>query len=183
MSVLGADADDAIPYRQIELALMASGAPWVILRPNWFADNFHTFWKAGLDQGVIAVPAGEGKSSFIDARDIAESAAVVLASHRFDGQAFDLTGPEALSYEQAAEVLSRVLGRPVRYEALEDAGFIAMLTSAGVPADYAGFLAGIFHPVREGWTARVSDGVETLTGHAPRSLETYARDKAGQLKA
>jgi len=42
-SVFGVDADDSIPYRQVEIALEKSGTPYVILRPNWFSDNFHTF--------------------------------------------------------------------------------------------------------------------------------------------
>lgn len=182
-SVFGVDADDSIPYRQVEIALEKSGTPYVILRPNWFADNFHTYWKAGIDHRAIAIPAGEGKSSFVDARDIAESAAAALTSSTFDGKAFNLTGPEALGYAEAAEILSAIVGKPIAYQAIDDATFVDILTGAGVPADYANFLASIFHPVREGWTAAVSDAVETLTGHAPRSVATYARDHAAALKA
>ena len=182
-TAFGVDADESIPFRQVERALEASGLPFVILRPNWFADNFHTYWKAGIDHGIIAVPAADGKTSFIDARDIAASAAAALTSDRFDGQAFNLTGPEALSYAEAAAILSKTVGRPIAYQSVEDAAFIAMLTGAGVPADYAGFLTSIFHPVREGWTASVTDAVETLTGHQPRSLESYARDNADRLAA
>ena len=175
-SVLGVDADDSIPYRQVEIALEKSGTPYVILRPNWFADNFHTFWKAGIDHGRIAVPAGEGKSSFIDARDIADSAAGALTSDEFNGLAFNLTGPEALGYADAAALLSHVTGKRIAYQAIDDAEFVNILTGSGVPEDYAEFLASIFHPVREGWTAAVTSDVETLTGKRPRSLETYARD-------
>ncbi len=182
-SVLGVDADDRIPYRQVELALERSGTPFVILRPNWFADNFHTYWKAGIEQqGRIAVPAGQGRSSFIDVRDIAASAAAALRSTRFDGQAFNLTGPEALGYAEAAALLGEVLGRPLRYEALDDARFVAELVAAGVPADYAGFLAAIFQPVREGWTAAVSDAVERLAGRPALSLRRYVQDHAADFR-
>lgn len=177
-SVLGADADDSIPYRQVELFLERSGTPYVILRPNWFTDNFQIFWLDGIRHGVIAVPAGEGRSSFIDVRDIASSAVAALTSSKFDGQAFNLTGPEALSYAEAAAILSKASGRPIDYKASTDADFIAMLTNAGVPKAYAEFLAAIFHPVREGWTAAVSSAVQTLTGKAPRSVEAYAKEKA-----
>lgn len=182
-SVIGVDADDSIPYRQVEIALEKSGLPYVILRPNWFSDNFHTYWKAGIDHGTIAVPAAEGKSSFVDARDIAESAAAALTSDRFDGQAFNLTGPAALSYGEAAEILSGVVGRPIAYAPIDDDAFIGLLTGAGVDAGYAGFLAAIFHPVREGWTAPVTGDVERLTGHKPRSVEAYAQDNATALAA
>ncbi|WP_330082690.1 SDR family oxidoreductase [Methylocystis iwaonis] len=182
-SAFGVDADDSIPYRQVEIALEKSGARYVILRPNWFADNFHTFWKAGIDQGQIALPAGDGKSSFIDARDIAACAAAALTSGDFDGKAFNLTGPEALSYAQAAEILSQVVGKPIAYRPVDDEAFVGMLTGAGAPPDYAAFLASIFYPVREGWTAVVTADVETLTGAPPRSLRTYAQDHARELSA
>ena len=182
LSVFGVDADDSIPYRQVELKIIASGAPYVILRPNWFADNFHTYWKAGIEHGQIAVPAGEGKSSFIDVRDIADSAASALTSTAFDNKAFNLTGPKALSYGEAAAIISQAIGKPVGYSAVSDDVFIGILTGAGVPKDYAAFLASIFYPVREGWTSAVTGDVETLTGHAPRSLETYVADHVAALK-
>ncbi|HZH09461.1 MAG TPA: SDR family oxidoreductase [Microvirga sp.] len=177
-SAFGVDADDSIPYRRIELFLERSGTPFVILRPNWFTDNFQIFWLEGIKHGVIAVPAGEGKSSFIDVRDIASSAAAALTSNKFDGQAFNLTGPEALSYAEAAAILSKASGRPIDYKASTDAEFITMLSNAGVPKAYAEFLAAIFHPVREGWTAAISNAVQTLTGRAPRSVAAYATEKA-----
>ncbi|MDH7800246.1 MULTISPECIES: SDR family oxidoreductase [unclassified Rhizobium] len=182
LSVFGVDADDSIPYRQIELKIIASGVPYVILRPNWFADNFHTYWKAGIEHGEIAVPAGEGKSSFIDVRDIADSAAAALTSNAFDGKAFNLTGPRAIGYSEAAAIISQAIGKLVGYSAVSDEVFIGILTGAGVPKDYASFLASIFHPVREGWTSAVTGDVETLTGHAPRSLETYVADHLDALK-
>ncbi|GLK72847.1 SDR family oxidoreductase [Ancylobacter dichloromethanicus] len=183
-TALGVDADDSIPYRQVELALIASGAPYVILRPNWFTDNFLNFWKPGIDHaGAIAVPAGEGKTSFVDARDVAAGAASALTTDRFDGQAINLTGPQALGYAEAAEILSAVIGKPVSYAPVDDDTFVGILTGAGVGADYARFLATIFHPVREGWTAGVTDAVNTLTGQEPRSVAQWAQDNADALRA
>lgn len=180
-TALGVDADESIPYRQVELALERSGTPYVILRPNWFADNFHTYWLHGVQTGTIAVPAGEGKSSFIDVRDIAASAAAALTKDQFNGKAFNLTGPEALSYDQAAVVLSQALGRTINYQALDDATFVNGLVGAGVPEDYAKFLAFLFYPVRENWTADVSGAVKELTGKEPRSLATYVQDNLAKF--
>lgn len=180
-TAIGVDADDSIPYRQVELLLERSGTPYVILRPNWFADNFHTYWLHGVQTGTIAVPAGEGKSSFIDVRDIAASAAAALTKDQFNHQAFNLTGPEALSYGEAAAILSKALGRTIHYQALDDATFVSGLTAAGVPEDYAKFLAVLFYPVRENWTAGVSTAVKTLTGQEPRSLATYVQDNLAKL--
>jgi uncharacterized protein YbjT (DUF2867 family) len=176
-TAIGVDADDNIPLRQVELLLQASGVPFVILRPNWFSDNFATYWGHDVANGTIAVPAGDGRTSFIDARDIAESAAGALTSNAFDGQAFNLTGPEALSYSEAAVVLSKAYGKTIGYRSIDDAAFIAKLSPV-VGEGYAQLLAAIFHPVREGWTAAVTDSVERLSGHAPRSLEQWARENA-----
>ncbi|WP_298607816.1 NAD(P)H-binding protein [uncultured Thiothrix sp.] len=180
-TAIGVDADESIPYRQVELALERSGTPYVILRPNWFADNFHTYWLHGVQTGTIAVPAGEGKSSFIDVRDIAASAAAALTHDQFNGKAFNLTGPQALSYGEAATVLSQSLNRTINYKALDDATFVGGLVGAGVPEDYAKFLAFLFYPVRENWTAGVSAAVKELTGKEPRSLQTYVQDNLAKL--
>lgn len=182
-SVIGVDADDSIPYRQVEIALENAGTPYVILRPNWFSDNFHTFWKQGLDHGQIALPAAEGRTSFIDARDIADSAIAALTSSAFDGKAFNLNGPEALTYAEAAQILSEVVGKPLRYTATSDEAFIEMLKSGGVPVDYAAFMASIFYPVRAGWTGAVTEDVATLTGKRPRTLKAYAQDNVAALTA
>lgn len=175
-SVLGVDADDSIPYRRIELLLQNSGVPHVILRPNWFMDNFTSFWLEGIRHNCIAIPAADGQSSLIDARDIADCAAVALTSSAFDGQALNLTGPAAVGYAEAAARISATIGREVRYNPISADAFVAMLTSAGVNADYAGFLASIFYPVTMGWTAAVTDAVTRMTGKPARTLDAYLQD-------
>lgn len=182
-TAIGVDADDSIPYRQMELLVERSGGPFVILRPNWFADNFHNYWREGVRRGAIAVPAADGATSFIDAHDIALSAAGALTSRDHDGRTFTLTGPAALSYADAAAILSRVVGRNIAYTPIDDAAFIDMLIAAQVPADYAKFLAFLFQPVRAGWTAPVTDAVQRLTGAPPRPLEIYARDNVAAFAA
>ena len=175
-TAIGVDADETIPYRQVELSLMRSGIPFVVLRPNWFADNFHTFWLQGIRGGEIAVPAGEGRTSFIDVRDVAACSAAALRSHRFDGKSFNLTGPVALTYHDAATIISKEAGRKISYTPVDDDTFIRTATASGASRDYALFLASLFFPVRQGWTAGVTEDVQTLTGKAPRSLEQYAAD-------
>ncbi|MCG5479502.1 SDR family oxidoreductase [Sinorhizobium alkalisoli] len=183
MSVIGADADEDHPYRRVELFLEKTGAQFIILRPNTFADNFHSHWLEGIRHGVIAVPAADSKTGFIDVRDVAECAAAALTTNAFSGLAFDLTGPKALSYHEAAAILSQAIGRPIVYKPVDEETFVGMLATAGVPEDYARYVAGVFRPVREGRMDRVTADVERLTGKKPRSLETYAKDNAAALSA
>ena len=175
-SVMGVEADPQNPYRQVELALEASGTRWVSLRPNWFADNFHSLWRDAVVLGELKIPAGEGASSFIDARDIAACAAAALTSDRFDGRAFTLTGPRAHTYDEAAAILSHAAGRLVTYTAVSDDDFVAMLQGAGLSEAYGRMLCTLFAAVRDGHTAPVSGAVEEMTGQPPRSLARYAAD-------
>jgi uncharacterized protein YbjT (DUF2867 family) len=183
MTAMGTELDDNAPLRQVELTLERSGAPFVILRPNWFMDNFHTSWLQPIQrEGVIPLPTGDSRTSLIDARDIGASAAAALRTDRFDGCAFTLTGPEALTYAEAAAILSKAAGREIRYIAVDDESFVKSLVGAGAPADLAHYLAVLFDFARQGATATVSTGVEELTRRAPRRLTQYAQDHASVWK-
>ena len=179
MSAMGTEFDEIGSLRQVELALEDSGVPFVILRPNWFMDNFHTYWLAPIQQqGVIPLPAADSRTSLIDARDIGASAAAALRSNEFNGRGFTLTGPEPLTYVEAAATLSKAAGREIRYVAVDDESFVSSLVDAGVPADLASDLALLFGLVRQGATAAVSQAVEQLNGRPPRTLAQYAEDHA-----
>ncbi|MEI7445002.1 MAG: NAD(P)H-binding protein [Burkholderiales bacterium] len=176
MTAMGVDADESLPFRRAERRLEASGLDWAVLRPNWFDQNFASFWLHDIAAtGSIRVPAGPAATSFVDARDIADCAAVLLSRDGTDG-AFVLTGPRALTYTQAAAVLSEAAGRPIGYVDADPAAFEAGLRAAGLPADYAGLLGALFGVVRAGHAAGVTDDVRRITSRAPRSLETYAAD-------
>ncbi|MCX6609623.1 MAG: SDR family oxidoreductase [Acidobacteria bacterium] len=178
----GVQFNEQAPLRQLELLLEKSGHRYVLLRPNWFMDNFHTFWLPAIQAaGVIPLPAGDASSAFIDARDIAASAFAALTTDSFDNQAFSLSGPEALTYTEAAAILSRAAGKTIRYQHVEDSAFIDSLVNAGVPKDYSEFLAILFSFVRQGYASTVTDGVKTLTGKAPIGLEEYAQRNASKF--
>jgi uncharacterized protein YbjT (DUF2867 family) len=177
MSAMGANADEAAPLRVAERHLEASGLAFNIIRPNWFMQNFNTFWIQGiLQQGQIFLPVGDAKGSFIDARDIAATAAALLLSDRFNGQDFDLTGPEALDHHQVAALLSEATGKRIGYTDIPPEAMREGLLAAGLPADYAEFLLVILGYFKAGYSERTTNAVETITGRAPRTVATYARD-------
>ncbi len=182
-TAMGVEADDSIPYRQLELYLAGSGTPWVVIRPNWFVDNLVNYWGGGVVNGVLRIPAGDAASSLIDTRDIAAAAAGALTSDAHNGKAFVLTGPAARTYTEATALLSDALGKTVTYTPVAGETFVTEAVSHGVPKPYAEFLAAIFVPVANGWTAVVTDDVKTLSGKGPRSLEESIADLAPRLKA
>jgi uncharacterized protein YbjT (DUF2867 family) len=108
MSAMGADAVDTSPLRRAEVALEKSGLPYNIVRPNWFMQNFNTFWIQGINEhGKILLPAGRAKASFIDTRDVADVIVRLLTSDDQNGRAFNLTGAQALDHDEVAAILSR----------------------------------------------------------------------------
>ena len=177
MTALGANAVETAPLRRAEIALEQSGVPYAIVRPNWFMQNFHTFWLHGINtQGKILLPAGKAKTSFIDARDIADVVVRLLTGDDLVNQAFDITGPEALDHDEVAAILSRVTGKTVRYQEITPEQMNQALLGAGLPADYAAFLVMILGFLAQGYSAGVNDQVEKLIGRKPRRFEQYAQE-------
>jgi uncharacterized protein YbjT (DUF2867 family) len=177
MSAMGANADENAPLRKAERHLEKSGVPYNIIRPNWFMQNFNTFWLHGIQaQGKILLPVGSAKGSFIDARDIAAVAARLLTGSDFADREFDLTGPEALDHDQVAAILSRETGRTITFQDITPEAMRQGLLGAGVPPAYAEFLVLILGYFKAGYAERTTDAVQQITGRAPGRLERYAHD-------
>ena len=177
MSAMGANADENAPLRKTERHLEASGLAWNIIRPNWFMQNFNTFWLHGIQsQGKIFLPVGSAKGSFIDARYIAAVAARLLTSDGFANQAFDLTGPQALDHDQVATILSRETGRSIGFQDITPEAMLDGLLSAGLPRPYSEFLVMILGFFKAGYSERTTEAVLQITGRAPGSFEQYAHD-------
>jgi len=177
MTAMGADADPTAPMRKLELHLEASGLTWNVIRPNWFMQNFHTFWLHGIKTAnAIQLPTGDAKGSFIDARDIAAVASVLLTTDRFDNRAFDLTGDEQLDHTQVGALLSAELGRTIRYEDITPESMRPGLLAAGLPAAYADFLLLILNYFKLGYSERITTAVQDITGKTPRRFADYARE-------
>ncbi|MCT8334629.1 NAD(P)H-binding protein [Leptospira sp. 85282-16] len=184
MTAMGVEhAPPEAPFRKTEIMLEGSGIPWNIIRPNWFMQNFHTFWIAGIKQdGKIYFPGGNANTSFIDARDIASVASVLLTSSKNDNQAFTLTGPESIDHNVVADHLTKVSGKNIEYVDVDPKIFESSLVSAGLSKDYAAFLVMIAGALKEGFASPILDTVKTLTGKNPISFSQYAKENANAWK-
>lgn len=180
MTAMGVEhAPPEVPLRQAELHLQDLDVAATIVRPGWFMQNFLTYWRGMIESdGTMRLPAGEAATSFVDTRDIASVSVAALTEAGHAGHAYTVTGPEALSYHEAADVLSEVWNRDIRYEPVSDETALDLFTSAGLDADYAEMLVGLFQGVRAGQAAAVSPDVEQVTGQPPRSLRQFASDTA-----
>lgn len=177
MTAMGANADENSPFRKAEIELEKSGLNYNIIRPNFFLQNFNTFWIHGIQtQDKILLPAGTAKVSFIDSRDISAVAAKLLVSSEFDNRDFDLTGSESIDHSQVAAEISKGAGRKVSYQEIKPEEFKQGLLGAGLPEAYANFLVLIFGFLREGYSARTTDAIKKITGREPRKVAQYVTD-------
>jgi uncharacterized protein YbjT (DUF2867 family) len=175
LSARGVDMDDTIPLRREELVLLGSGLGATVVRPSWFHQNFtEGVFAEPVRAGVLAAPAADGLEPFIDADDIADVVVAALTDDRHAGQAYDLSGPEAITWGAAAGILGRAFGREVAYVDADPGEWEAGLVAAGLPVDYAAMLGSLFAVIRNGWDAQVSDGVQKVLGRSARSFEDWA---------
>ncbi|MBX7059975.1 MAG: NAD(P)H-binding protein [Leptospirales bacterium] len=178
MTAMGVEfAPPEAPMRKSELFLESSGLDHTIIRPNWFMQNFNTFWVEGIRKDrKIYFPGGEARTSFIDARDISAVAAKLVAGREFLQQAINLTGPQALSHAEVAAQISAAIDQKVEYVDISSQQFQDSLAAAGLPPDYVGFMVYIAGALKEGHAAPITDNVQKVLGRPPRDFAGYARD-------
>jgi uncharacterized protein YbjT (DUF2867 family) len=194
-SVLGADAEPGITpsrlHRQAEKVIEESGIPFTFLRPNFFMQNFVTFYSNFIKtQGAFYVPGGDAKASFVDVRDIAAVAVQALSgSHsskngesKHIGKAYDITGGEAISYGEAAEILSKEIGKKVKYVNTSDEDARKGMKDMGADEWTINSMIELFGITRAGYLSEISPAVEQITGKKPISFSQFARDYAGAFK-
>lgn len=157
---------------------------WTVLRPSYFMQNFINVQHqmSIQNEGRIVTASGEGKLGFIDADDIAETAVHALTDAVPHQTHHILTGPEALSYAEAAEIIGAAAGRRVKHVSISRSELQNRMTAAGLPADYASFMAGLDEAISHGAEHRVTDTVNRVTGKEPRSLLKFAAAHAAYWK-
>lgn len=180
LSVAGAENNTLIPHRGVEDHLQKAQVGWTLLRPGFFADNLGDAYRPDIvEDDRIYVPAGAGKVAFIDARDIAAVAVeALLAPQVHRGKAYWLTGPEAVSFDEAARLLSQELQRAVRYQAASIPGYGWHLkVHRGLPAAQVAVQLVLHVGLRSGGAEPVSPHVQELLGRPPLALGDYVRDR------
>ncbi|MEJ2864848.1 SDR family oxidoreductase [Actinomycetospora flava] len=156
--------------------LRASGLTPVILRDNFYLDFLPELVE---DDGVIRGPAGDGRVAAVAQDDIAEAAAAVLEHpDDHDGATYSLTGPEAITLDEAAGVIARHTGRPVtfRNQTVDE----AYASRAGQAPDWQlDAWVSTYTAIAAGELDGVTDAVPTLTGHRALSLDDLLARAAG----
>ncbi len=164
-------------HRATEEAIRATGLRHTFLRSNMYADFVPFFATVENGTAVIAAPAGQGRTGFASRDDLADVAAAVLLddSPALDGQALEITGPEALSMAEAAAVLAEVTGRPAVYrEQTVEQAWATRRPSGHPDWEIEGWVTS-YLAIAAGELSAVTDVVPRLTGHPARTVAEHLR--------
>jgi uncharacterized protein YbjT (DUF2867 family) len=158
-------------------ALKSSGLSWTIFSPQTVMEtNLLSQAEAIMQTGAIWGSAGDGRVGMVAADDCGRAGGVVMTTDGHEGREYAITGPAALTFSEAAEILTRALGRPVAYNDLSEEDFKAVLVQqAGMTAEQAeiGVLMH-YRAFKRGDGDLITDDYQRLTGQPPTTLEAWA---------
>lgn len=179
LSALGAAPDSAVgllrAHNAIEEHIKRSGLTYTILRPHFFMENLLNNAGTVRSDSALFSPLGDAKINPVSVGDIAAVAARILASRGHRNRTYDLTGPASVSYREIADILSRVLERPVTYVTVSFESVRQALVSSGMPEWFAIDLIRLMTVWSEGKGDLVSRDGEKILGRKPLSLKDFFR--------
>jgi uncharacterized protein YbjT (DUF2867 family) len=157
--------------------LSQSGLGHVLIRPQWFNQNFLTYCPGGL----IRLPAGQARLPFVDVRDIAAVTIKALSEPGHDRQAYVLTGAEALNHGEVAAILSEATGKRFVYEDMDPEAYRRQLIDSGASAFYADLIINLYALMRRRGTAPIHDDIRMVLGRGAIAFRQFAKDFAGDI--
>jgi uncharacterized protein YbjT (DUF2867 family) len=185
-SVMGADLEADVGtfrlHRQAEKIIEQSEIPFTFLRPNEFMQNFVNFHSHFIkNNNAFYLPLEDAKVSLVDVRDIAAVAVKSLTEDRSDkhnNNTYLITGPEALSYYQAAEILSSATDKKISYVNISEEEARGAMKEMGMSDWLINTISELHDYFRKGNASQVSSAVEEVTGKKPISFSQFAKDYA-----
>jgi uncharacterized protein YbjT (DUF2867 family) len=148
-----------------------------MIRPAFFMQNLSTTHLQDIrEHDEIFVPAGNGATSFIDARDIGEATAIALTKDGHVGQAHTITGATALDYYQAAAIMTEVLGRTITYARPSGRAFAKRFRERGYPQPFITVMRGLYMVAKLGLAGGTTDELPALLGREPRTFREFVQD-------
>ena len=163
-------------HHKTDVILRNSGVPFTILQPNSFYQNIFSSVATIKAQGKFYLPFKNASQSLVDIRDINALAAKVFISAGHEGNTYVITGPEALTFQQAAEKLSAVLGRDIHYVDVRLSAAADGMRKSGMPEWNVRAVSELLGYFASGAAATVTDTVPRLLGRPAISFEQFVQD-------
>ena len=186
-SALGAgDYPKSFPswHRKVEDKLKSTGISFTILRPNSFHQNVVTYFAPGIRaQGVFYSSMGNARTSYLDVRDIAAVAAKALTGGEHRGKTYELNGPEALTYAELAEKISKHAGRPAQYVDIPAEAQRKAMLDQGMPAWQVDALLDLQEYYTSGKGGTVDQLLPKLLGRPPITMDRFLAEFTGEFRS
>jgi uncharacterized protein YbjT (DUF2867 family) len=194
LSLQGAEKNPVVPHAGVEKHLeklgVAGEATYTFLRASFFMQNLSTTHRDDIRaMNDIYIPAGNGRTAFVDIRDIASVAvkALTLTDAELEGlkirnAGVELTGSEAPTYTEAASIMSRVLGREIRYSNPSNIAFGAHLRKQGMPLAQILVMEALYTFAKLGLAGKLTGEVARILERPPISFERFVSDYADAWK-
>lgn len=158
-----------------EQVVANSGLDYTLVRASWFSQNFsESFLLEPILAGHVALPMPEAKIPFVDTSDIAEVAVNALLNEAHNGKTYEVTGPQAITFEEAINEIASVTGKAITFQAVSQQAYNEMMKTAGVPSDYIWLFDYLFREVlgKESNQA-VSNDTERVLGRKATTFRDY----------
>ncbi len=179
LSVLGADQGLQLGqwHQEVEEFIKDSGIAYTFLRPNSFMQNYSNFETENIKrEGRFYQPTGNGKVSFIDVRDIAAVAVEVLTGAGHEGRVYDLTGPEALSNQEVASIMSEVTGKQIEFVDVPEEEARKNMLAHDMPAPIVEAMLELMRQFKEDRFSATTETVQQLTGRPAHTFRRFVED-------
>jgi uncharacterized protein YbjT (DUF2867 family) len=164
-------------HRRAERALQDSGLKHTVLRPVFFMQNLF----AMVRDGTIATAAGDGRVAMIDARDIAAAAVAALTTVPARGRVYTLTGPDAVSFDEVAQMIGRQSGRAVRHLRVPGEAVSERLSALGAEPWFAADMGLLHRMLAEGYEDVLTSDLRSLTGAAATPFDRFVSDFSARI--
>lgn len=123
-----------LDHEKIEEYLIDSGLKWTIVRPSQFMQLYLPGTHSGvnLQKQALMLPIGDGMETPIAIEDVAKACVAILSQPGHDKKYYEMTGPDAMTMYEAAEIISNVIGKKVNYMPIGFAEYHELLTKLGI---------------------------------------------------
>lgn len=173
-AAVGSPLQIARQHSEMERAAEQSGLPRTFVRPVFLMQNL----LGMVRDGAIHTAAEDGRVAMVDARDVAAVAVNALTSRASEGKTYTLTGPQPLTFDEVAEILSEQTGERIRHVRVAPDGVRGAIERGGMEGWFAEDMAKLHGMLADGYEDLLTHDVRTVTGTSPSTLAEFARDFA-----
>jgi uncharacterized protein YbjT (DUF2867 family) len=100
--------------QQVERAIYESGMKFTVLQPTMFMQTLKDSWREAATRGRFSLPySRRAKASYVDFRDVAESAAIALTTDKLDCGTFEMCAPGMFNRIEVAAMMTEALGQKI----------------------------------------------------------------------